>query len=100
MVYLIPLQVTDAVHEKGSFVYSQIWALGRAAGISVLEQEGLEYIGASDIPITGKPNPRALTTASMVSGLHYGHYGLISCELIFLIMQGLRISCSCMLRQL
>ena len=55
--------MTDVVHSKGSYIFSQLWALGRSAEPDVLAQEGLEYVGASDIPITGKVKPRALTTA-------------------------------------
>lgn len=57
--------MTDVVHEKQSFIYAQLWALGRAAEPSVLAQEGFEYVGASDLPLTGKPNPRPLTTPGM-----------------------------------
>ena len=55
--------MTDAVHNKGSYIFSQLRDLGRTADPAVLAQEGLEYVGASDIPLTGKENPRALTTA-------------------------------------
>ena len=55
-------QVTDAVNEKKSFIYAQLWALGRAADPSVLEKEGFEYVGASDLPLTGRPKPRPLTS--------------------------------------
>ncbi|KAK7685000.1 hypothetical protein QCA50_011835 [Cerrena zonata] len=58
-------KVTDAVHEKGSFLYAQLWSLGRAAAPEVLQQEGFDYTGASDIPLTGKPKPRPLTTAEV-----------------------------------
>jgi NADPH2 dehydrogenase len=33
-------KVTDAVHEKGSFIFCQIWALGRTANPKVMEREG------------------------------------------------------------
>ncbi|KAK7685015.1 hypothetical protein QCA50_011850 [Cerrena zonata] len=55
-------KVTDAVHEQRSFLYAQLWALGRTADPSVLEKDGYEYVGASDIPVTDKPKPRPLTT--------------------------------------
>jgi NADPH2 dehydrogenase len=32
-------RVTDAVHAKGSFIYVQLWAMGRAAKPEILEQE-------------------------------------------------------------
>ncbi|KAL6880751.1 FMN-linked oxidoreductase [Trichoderma novae-zelandiae] len=43
--------VTDAVHEQGSFVYLQLWALGRAANAQVLKEESnSDLVSASDIP--------------------------------------------------
>ncbi|KAL0952979.1 hypothetical protein HGRIS_007191 [Hohenbuehelia grisea] len=55
-------QITDSVHAQGSFIYLQLWALGRAAEKSNLDPEGLPYISASDIPLTYKKDaPRALT---------------------------------------
>jgi NADPH2 dehydrogenase len=58
------LQVTEAVHEKGSFIFLQLWALGRAAETAVLAKENNSlYVSASPIPLPGKPDiPRALTT--------------------------------------
>lgn len=58
----------DAVHARGSFIYLQLWALGRAAQPDVLEKEGpFPYISASDVQLTGKPfPPRALTVEGML----------------------------------
>ncbi|THH15010.1 hypothetical protein EUX98_g9528, partial [Antrodiella citrinella] len=56
-------KITDAVHAKGSFIFVQLWALGRQANPQVLKEEGFEYIGVSDIGLQGKPAPRPLTTA-------------------------------------
>ncbi|KAH8103315.1 NADH:flavin oxidoreductase/NADH oxidase [Cristinia sonorae] len=59
-------KITDAVHEKGSFIYAQLWALGRQADPNTIVKEGFEYIGASDIPLEGKGvAPRPLTTAEV-----------------------------------
>ncbi|KAK7685002.1 hypothetical protein QCA50_011837 [Cerrena zonata] len=55
-------KVTDAVHEKKSFIFAQLWALGRTADPKVLESEGFELVGPSDIPAAGKSTPRPLTT--------------------------------------
>lgn len=56
-------QVTDAVHAKGSFIYAQIWALGRAAVPAVLAESGNDHVAASAIPVSpDKPTPRALST--------------------------------------
>ncbi|OSX62193.1 hypothetical protein POSPLADRAFT_1143343 [Postia placenta MAD-698-R-SB12] len=55
-------RVTDAVHAKGSRIFCQLWAFGRAATPSVLEQDGFDVCSASDIPIAdGTAKPRPLT---------------------------------------
>jgi NADPH2 dehydrogenase len=57
----------DAVHKNGSFIYLQLWALGRTAEPDVLQQEGGHpLVAPSPIPIPTKgassePVPRALT---------------------------------------
>ncbi|KAI9924651.1 Chanoclavine-I aldehyde reductase fgaOx3 [Aspergillus wentii] len=43
-------EVTDAVHEKGSYIYMQLWGLGRVADPDVLKSEGLDFISSSPIP--------------------------------------------------
>ncbi|KAG0696168.1 hypothetical protein DFH29DRAFT_215217 [Suillus ampliporus] len=59
-------KVTDAVHEKGSFIFLQLWALGRAAETAVLVKENNSpYVGPSPVHLPGRPEtelPRALTT--------------------------------------
>ena len=60
--------VTDAVHEKGSFIYLQLWALGRAAYASVLKAElgpDAQVKSSSDVPITGQDVPTPLTEAEI-----------------------------------
>lgn len=55
-------QVTDAVHEKGSFIYLQLCALGRSAEPAVLAKENdSPYVSASPIPKPDAEAPRALT---------------------------------------
>lgn len=57
-------QITDAVHAKGSFIFMQVFAFGRAADESALEAAGYSdaYVSSSDVQLTGKPNPpRAMT---------------------------------------
>ncbi|KAG1742294.1 uncharacterized protein EDB91DRAFT_1236950 [Suillus paluster] len=45
-------KVTDAVHEKGSFIFLQLWALGRTAETAVLAKENNSpHVGASPIPL-------------------------------------------------
>ncbi|KAF7305676.1 Oxidored-FMN domain-containing protein [Mycena chlorophos] len=59
-------QVTDAVHAKGSSIFMQLWALGRAASVKQLHADDptFPYVSASAVPFTkGKrpsPVPRAL----------------------------------------
>ncbi|KAF8147835.1 hypothetical protein B0H34DRAFT_758987 [Crassisporium funariophilum] len=57
-------QITDSVHANGSFIYLQLWALGRAAYPAVLEAEGLPYVAPSPIAYKSRPEavPRELTT--------------------------------------
>jgi len=43
--------VTDAVHAKGSFIFCQLWALGRAANPKVAEAEGFKVKSSSAVPI-------------------------------------------------
>jgi NADPH2 dehydrogenase len=55
-------EVTDAVHEKGSFIYVQLWALGRAAGAAFMKERGMDVVSAGDIPIAQNASmPRPLT---------------------------------------
>ncbi|KPI40191.1 Chanoclavine-I aldehyde [Cyphellophora attinorum] len=54
-------EVTKAVHERGSFIYCQIWAIGRAARPHVLKAQGLEMVSSSAVPISeGHATPRAM----------------------------------------
>ncbi|KAF5352977.1 hypothetical protein D9758_007912 [Tetrapyrgos nigripes] len=59
-------EVVEAVHAKGSFIYLQLWALGRPAINDVLKAENPSYdvVSASDIPLSDHkddPRPRPLT---------------------------------------
>ncbi|KAI1134837.1 NADH:flavin oxidoreductase/NADH oxidase family protein [Hypoxylon sp. FL0543] len=54
--------VTDAVHANGSYIYLQLWALGRVANPDVAKAEGFEVKSASPIPYEeGKPVPGELS---------------------------------------
>ncbi|KAI2640996.1 NADH:flavin oxidoreductase/NADH oxidase [Xylaria nigripes] len=46
-------EITDSVHEKGSFIYCQIWHLGRAGWPRVHEALGTKLKSSSAIPING-----------------------------------------------
>ena len=54
--------VTDAVHTQGSYIYLQLWALGRAADPENIASEGYDFVSSSATPMTPtSPTPRALT---------------------------------------
>ncbi|OBT55811.1 hypothetical protein VE04_03254 [Pseudogymnoascus sp. 24MN13] len=42
-------KVTQAVHAQGSFIYCQLWALGRAAKADILNAEGYKVVSSSNI---------------------------------------------------
>ncbi|KAL1867614.1 hypothetical protein Plec18167_008614 [Paecilomyces lecythidis] len=44
-------RVTDAVHSKGSYIYLQLWALGRAANPQYINSLGYDVISSSDVPM-------------------------------------------------
>ncbi|PSR83728.1 hypothetical protein PHLCEN_2v5627 [Hermanssonia centrifuga] len=54
--------IVDAVHAQGSFIYLQLWALGRCADVQALADEGYEYVAPAALGVPGKEVvPRALT---------------------------------------
>ncbi|KAI1373071.1 NADH:flavin oxidoreductase/NADH oxidase family protein [Hypoxylon crocopeplum] len=60
--------VTDAVHAKGSYIFLQLWALGRVANPNILKTEGFELRSASAIPSgEGEPVPQELTVDEIQS---------------------------------
>lgn len=54
-------EVTDAVHQKGSYIYLQLWALGRVANPDQAKKEGIEITSSSAVPLDSNPAPRPLT---------------------------------------
>ncbi|KAF7964818.1 hypothetical protein HWV62_2745 [Athelia sp. TMB] len=65
-------KVTSAVHAKDSFIYLQLWALGRAADPGQLAKEGITdgYVSSSSIPQErfakgGFPPPKTLDLAEV-----------------------------------
>ena len=55
-------KVTDAVHKNGSYIFCQLWALGRAAQAKVAKEEGFDVVSSDAIPINAKTaQPRRLT---------------------------------------
>ena len=59
------MKVVDAVHAKGSYIYLQLWALGRAARPAMLHKEfpDYPYVSSSPIALSAHPEdvPRELT---------------------------------------
>ncbi|KAI5917476.1 NADPH dehydrogenase [Camillea tinctor] len=61
-------QVTKAVHENGSFIFLQLWALGRVAMPEELRKEGFKVKSASAVPAEdGAPVPEAMTQEDIQS---------------------------------
>jgi len=54
--------VTDAVHKKGSFIYLQLWALGRTADKNVAEKEGIVVKSSSAVALSPQhAEPKEMT---------------------------------------
>ncbi|CAG8949236.1 hypothetical protein HYFRA_00004861 [Hymenoscyphus fraxineus] len=61
--------VTDAVHEKKSFIFLQLWALGRAAEEPILKEKlgsDARVVSASDIPIEQSKSISAYVSGTTV----------------------------------
>lgn len=46
-------RITSAVHQKGSHIFLQLWAVGRVAGPKLLESRGYEVVSSSATPVPG-----------------------------------------------
>ncbi|QPC74554.1 hypothetical protein HYE68_005306 [Fusarium pseudograminearum] len=58
--------ITDEVHSKGSYIYVQLFAMGRAATVEVAKEEGIDIISASPVAFEGSnAQPRAMTLAEI-----------------------------------
>ncbi|KAF5027070.1 hypothetical protein F66182_839 [Fusarium sp. NRRL 66182] len=56
-------RIASEVHKKGSYIFMQLWHVGRAAQQRALDKAGLEMVSSSDIPISEEhPTPRPMTT--------------------------------------
>ncbi|EOO01601.1 putative nadh:flavin oxidoreductase nadh oxidase family protein [Phaeoacremonium minimum UCRPA7] len=55
-------RVTTAVHAKGSYIFLQLWALGRVADKEIAEKEGMKIVSSSNISMdSDHPEPEALS---------------------------------------
>lgn len=58
--------ITKAVHNRGSYIYMQLWALGRQANPEVAKQEGIDIVSASPAPLDeSSVTPTALSTSDI-----------------------------------
>ncbi|KAF5008480.1 hypothetical protein FDECE_5239 [Fusarium decemcellulare] len=63
-------RITDEVHRRGSYIYMQLWHVGRAARPPAT---GLNIVSSSDIPISNEhPIPRPMTTDEICECI--GHF--------------------------
>jgi NADPH2 dehydrogenase len=55
--------VTERVHRNGSFIFKQLFAFGRGAEVSQLQEDGpFDYVSSSPTPLSGSIHiPRELT---------------------------------------
>jgi len=54
--------ITDAVHDKGCFIYCQLFAMGRVADAEYAKKENVRIVGPSAIPMDeNAPIPQAMT---------------------------------------
>ncbi|CAE6451258.1 unnamed protein product [Rhizoctonia solani] len=62
-------KIVDAVHQRGSYIFLQLWATGRAADPRVLQKEGHPYVSSSSSSLDrpGYPNatPRELNKSEI-----------------------------------
>ncbi|KAF1953584.1 FMN-linked oxidoreductase [Byssothecium circinans] len=54
-------RVTDAVHQKGSFIYLQLWHLGRTADPGFAKKEGITIKSSSPVALENYAVPQELT---------------------------------------
>ncbi|KAJ7052273.1 hypothetical protein C8F01DRAFT_1261986 [Mycena amicta] len=59
-------EVTRRVHAQGSYIFLQIWVLGRAASPEYLAAQNLPYVSASDVPLVADFVPYVPMAASDV----------------------------------
>ncbi|KAK2739086.1 hypothetical protein FQN55_009619 [Onygenales sp. PD_40] len=65
-------KITDEVHAKGSFIYLQLWALGRAADPVVAKAEGIELLGPSAMPMRPEAAvPKEMTKSDIQDFISY-----------------------------
>ncbi|KAH7371126.1 hypothetical protein BKA66DRAFT_470188 [Pyrenochaeta sp. MPI-SDFR-AT-0127] len=62
-------KVTDAVHAKGSFIFCQLWALGRTANAKVAEDEDIIITSSGDIPVDSEHSTPVPLSLDQIKGI-------------------------------
>ena len=57
--------ITDEVHSKGSYIFVQLFAMGRAATVQVAKEEGIDIVAPSEFSFEGGAQPRAMTLSEI-----------------------------------
>ncbi|KAK7708118.1 hypothetical protein SLS64_006940 [Diaporthe eres] len=55
-------EITDVVHAKGSYIFCQLWALGRDVYAEVAAAEGIKIVSSGTIGLDEERRPTPLTT--------------------------------------
>ncbi|KAF3359851.1 hypothetical protein VD0004_g799 [Verticillium dahliae] len=50
-------KIYDAIHAKNSYVFQQLWGLGRAGNPGYVQERGYKYASSSDVQMSGRPVP-------------------------------------------
>jgi NADPH2 dehydrogenase len=59
--------ITDEVHSKGSSIFVQLFAMGRAATVEIAKEEGIDIIAPSPLSFEGSnAQPRAMTLTEIL----------------------------------
>ncbi|PVI06067.1 FMN-linked oxidoreductase [Periconia macrospinosa] len=54
-------KITDSIHKKGSYIYLQLWQLGRVADPDQAKKEGITIKSSSAVPFEGHAVPKEMT---------------------------------------
>lgn len=58
-------EITDVVHAKGSYIFCQLWALGRDVYAEVAAAEGIKIVSSGNIGLDEERGPTPLTTGEI-----------------------------------
>lgn len=63
-------EITDVVHAKGSYIFCQLWALGRDVYASVAAAEGIKVVSSGTIGLDEERRPTPLSTGEIQGRVH------------------------------